>query len=76
MFLNAQYDKTYAQYRLLSGIGQLVHTLGLQWPEESKVEVDEQKAQEQEKEEAPQEDKSAATGDKTQDKRLTSLMGK
>ena len=59
--VNAQYDRIYAQYRILSGIGQLVHTLGLQWPEESKVEEDEK---EKEKEEAPQEDKSAATGDK------------
>jgi adhesin transport system outer membrane protein len=60
VLVNAQYDRTYAQYRILSGIGQLVHTLGLQWPEESKVEEDEK---EKEKEEAPQEDKSAATGD-------------
>ncbi len=36
--VNAQYDKIYAQYRILSGIGQLVHTLGLQWPAESVVE--------------------------------------
>jgi adhesin transport system outer membrane protein len=57
--VNAQYDKTYAQFRLLSGIGQLVHTLGLEWPEESMVEEDEQQ-----KEEAQQENKSAATGDK------------
>jgi hypothetical protein len=33
--VNAQYDKTYAQYRILSGIGRLVHSLGLQWPLES-----------------------------------------
>jgi adhesin transport system outer membrane protein len=35
--VNAQYDKVYAQYRILGGIGELVHTLGLQWPAESKV---------------------------------------
>lgn len=51
--VNSQYDRVYAQYRVLSGIGKLVHTLGLQWPEESKVE-------EEEKEETPKEDKSAA----------------
>jgi len=41
--VNATYDKTYAQYRILSGIGKLVHTLGLQWPAESIVEQDRQK---------------------------------
>ena len=40
--VNAQYDKIYTQYRILSGIGQLVHTLGLQWPAESKIENDNQ----------------------------------
>ena len=35
--VNAKYDKIYAQYRILSRMGQLVHTLGLQWPEESRV---------------------------------------
>jgi len=40
--VNAQYDKLYAQYRILNGMGQLVHTMGLQWPEESKVEKDNQ----------------------------------
>jgi len=35
--VNARYDKAYAQYRVLSGIGELVHTLGLQWPVESRV---------------------------------------
>ncbi|KPK25417.1 MAG: hypothetical protein AMJ61_12060 [Desulfobacterales bacterium SG8_35_2] len=40
--VNAQYDKIYAQYRILSGIGQLVHTLGLQWPVESTVKKDKQ----------------------------------
>jgi adhesin transport system outer membrane protein len=33
----ARYDKLYAEYRILSGMGKLVHSLGLQWPEESRV---------------------------------------
>jgi adhesin transport system outer membrane protein len=33
----AKYDKLYAEYRILSGMGKLVHSLGLQWPEESRV---------------------------------------
>ncbi|MBW1647888.1 MAG: TolC family outer membrane protein [Deltaproteobacteria bacterium] len=37
--VNAQYDKTYSEYRVLSAMGNLVHALGLQWPEESKVEI-------------------------------------
>jgi adhesin transport system outer membrane protein len=57
--VNAKHDKTYAQYRILSGIGQLVHTLGLQWPLESIVEGEQQVHTQDE--EAPQEDKSAAT---------------
>ena len=36
--VNAHYDRMFSQYRVLSGLGQLVHTLGLQWPEESLVE--------------------------------------
>ena len=35
--INAEYDKMYASYRILSGMGKLVHTLGLQWPEESRI---------------------------------------
>jgi len=35
---NASYDKTYSEYRVLSGMGKLVHTLGLEWPEESNIE--------------------------------------
>ncbi|MFC1844679.1 TolC family outer membrane protein [Thermodesulfobacteriota bacterium] len=35
--VNARYDKAYAQYRVLNGIGRLVHTLGLPWPVESNV---------------------------------------
>jgi adhesin transport system outer membrane protein len=37
--INAQYDKTYSSYRILSGLGKLVHSLGLQWPEESRVDA-------------------------------------
>ena len=33
----AKYDKLYAEYRILSGMGQLVHSLGLKWPEEGRV---------------------------------------
>jgi adhesin transport system outer membrane protein len=36
----AKYDKIYAEYRILSGMGQLVHALGLQWPAESRVDSD------------------------------------
>lgn len=35
--INAQYDKMYSSYRILNGLGKLVHSLGLQWPEESRV---------------------------------------
>lgn len=35
--INAQYDKMYDSYRVLSGLGKLVPTLGLQWPEESRI---------------------------------------
>ncbi len=34
----ARYDKLYAEYRILSGMGKLVHSLGMQWPVESRVE--------------------------------------
>jgi adhesin transport system outer membrane protein len=37
-FVAAKYEKLYTEYRVLSGMGRLVKTLGLQWPEESKVE--------------------------------------
>lgn len=37
--VNAAYDKTYSEYRVLSAMGNLVHSLGLEWPEESKVEI-------------------------------------
>lgn len=36
--VTAKYDKTYSEYRVLSGMGKLVHTLGLEWPEESEIE--------------------------------------
>ncbi len=35
--INAQYDKMYSSYRILTGMGKIVHTLGLQWPEESRT---------------------------------------
>jgi len=41
--VKAQYDKTYAEYRILSGMGKLTPTLGLQWPEESNLEKTVQK---------------------------------
>jgi len=34
---NARYDKLYAEYRVLNSLGKIVSTLGLQWPEESRV---------------------------------------
>jgi hypothetical protein len=34
----ANYDQTYAQFRILSGMGKLVHSMGLEWPEASIVE--------------------------------------
>jgi len=37
--VNAHYDKMIAECRILSGIGVLVHTLGLQWPDESRVDL-------------------------------------
>ncbi len=41
--INAQYDKMYSSFRILSGLGKLVHTLDLQWPEESRIENDKKK---------------------------------
>jgi adhesin transport system outer membrane protein len=35
--VNARYDKTFSEYRILAGTGKLAHTLDLQWPEESRV---------------------------------------
>jgi outer membrane protein, adhesin transport system len=37
--VSARYDKMFAEYRVLSGMGKLVETLGLKWPEESRVET-------------------------------------
>jgi adhesin transport system outer membrane protein len=62
--VNAYYDKIFAQYRILSGIGKLVHTLGLQWPLESQVEEEVQI--EVPVEETPDKDKSAAKDAKEQ----------
>jgi adhesin transport system outer membrane protein len=36
--VTARYDKLYSGYRVLSGMGKLVNTMGLQWPDESRVE--------------------------------------
>ncbi len=57
--VNTYYDYVYSQYRILSNMGQLVHTLGLQWPKDSMVEGD-QPMMEEEVEEAPAMEKSAA----------------
>jgi adhesin transport system outer membrane protein len=38
--LNAEYDLLYAQYRLLNGIGKLVPSLKLEWPQESRLASD------------------------------------
>jgi outer membrane protein, adhesin transport system len=37
--INAQYDKMYSSYRIMSGLGKLVYSLSLQWPEESRIET-------------------------------------
>ncbi|MBW2485376.1 MAG: TolC family outer membrane protein [Deltaproteobacteria bacterium] len=57
--VNTYYDYVYSQYRILSNMGQLVHTLGLQWPKDSMVEGD-QLMLEEEVEEAPALEKSTA----------------
>lgn len=36
--VTARYDKLYSGYRVLNGMGKLVNTMGLQWPDESRVE--------------------------------------
>jgi adhesin transport system outer membrane protein len=41
--VGAVYDKSYSEYRVLSAMGNLVHSLGLQWPGESRVDVTEEK---------------------------------
>ncbi len=40
--VEARYDGLLAQYRVLNGLGKLVHSFDLQWPEESIVSEDEQ----------------------------------
>ncbi|MFC1827875.1 TolC family protein, partial [Thermodesulfobacteriota bacterium] len=70
--VNANYDMIYAQYRILSGIGQLVHTLGLQWPVES--ETKEEVQVQIREEETPQEEKSTATD--ANDEQLITNSGK
>jgi adhesin transport system outer membrane protein len=37
--VGARYDKMYAEYRVLSGMGKLIDSMGLQWPDESRVET-------------------------------------
>lgn len=37
--VNAKYDGIYAQYRILNGLGQLVKSFELEWPEESQVDI-------------------------------------
>lgn len=58
--VNSYYDNVYAQYRILNNMGQLVHSLGLQWPKESTIEGDQ--AVMQESNEAPAVNKSATKG--------------
>ncbi|MBU1138090.1 MAG: TolC family outer membrane protein [Proteobacteria bacterium] len=40
--VNTHYDGLYAQYRILNGTGQLVTALSLEWPEESRVDTNDQ----------------------------------
>jgi len=59
--VNAHYDRMFSQYRVLTGLGELVHTIGLQWPAESLVdEKKEEVPEETSKEEAPDKNKSAS----------------
>ena len=37
--VNAKYDGLYAQYRILNGLGQLVKSFELEWPQESQVDI-------------------------------------
>lgn len=37
--VRAKYDKMYSEYRVLSGMGKLIDSLGLQWPDESRAET-------------------------------------
>ncbi|MHB8788779.1 MAG: TolC family outer membrane protein [Desulfobulbaceae bacterium] len=47
--IDSQFDGLFAQYRLANGMGSLVHSLDLKWPEESYVH-DEEKPEEKDKE--------------------------
>lgn len=38
--LRAQYDLMYSEYRVLNSLGMLVYSVGLEWPEEGRVEGD------------------------------------
>lgn len=37
----SRYDLMYSEYRILTGMGTLVHSLGLDWPEEGRIEAKE-----------------------------------
>jgi len=72
--VNAHYDKMFSQYRVLTGLGQLVHTLGLEWPEESLVEEKKKDVPEETpKEESPAQEKSASLYISPLDRRLNNL---
>ena len=43
--INATYDGLYAQYRILNGMGGLVHSFGLKWPVESNVDQGKKKTE-------------------------------
>lgn len=43
--VRAKYDKMYSEHRVLSGIGKLVKALGLQWPDESRLDFVKKNAQ-------------------------------
>lgn len=43
--VRAKYDKMYSEHRVLSGIGKLVKALGLQWPDESRLDFVKKDAQ-------------------------------
>jgi adhesin transport system outer membrane protein len=43
--VEASYDGMYAQYRILSGLGQLIKSFELQWPKESQVDGDDKEQQ-------------------------------
>ena len=47
--INATYDGLYSQYRILNGIGGLVHSFGLKWPAESNVDVENKKMEKKDK---------------------------